>query len=131
MREKTEGYTTATNTDDYISRQPEIFKEHLHQMRAIVLSLVPEATESISYQIPCFKYLYMLVGIGVNKKFSSFYTMSPSLVKSMKDQLSTVKSSGATLHFHPEEPLPQDLIRKIVVARMLENETLYQKKQKS
>jgi len=113
---------TPENIDEYIAMQPEDFQPTLHQLRSIIRSLAPQATESISYQVPCFKHYYMLVGIGVNKNFSSLYTMSPLLVKKMKDDLKGIKLSGATIHFPPGEPLPVPLIEKIVRARMQENE---------
>jgi len=110
------------NTDEYIAMQPAEFQPGLNELRAIVKGLVPQATESISYQVPCFKYHYMLVGIGVNKNFVSLYTMSPPLVKKMKDELKGVKVSGATIHFAPGEPLPVKLVESIVKARVKENE---------
>jgi len=113
---------TPKTIDEYIAMQPEAFRPTLHQLRSIIRSLAPNATESISYQVPCFKHHYMLVGIGVNKNFSSLYTMSPPLVKKMKDDLKGVKLSGATIHFSPGVPLPVALIEKIVRARIQENE---------
>src|SRR3569833_1413701 len=113
---------TPQTIDEYIAMQPEAFQPTLHELRSIIRSLVPSATESISYQVPCFKHHYMLVGIGVNKNFSSLYTMSPPLVKKMKDDLKGIILSGATLHFPPGQPLPVGLIEKIVKARMQENE---------
>jgi uncharacterized protein YdhG (YjbR/CyaY superfamily) len=107
--------------DDYIALQPEEFRPMLAQLRAIVLSIVPEAKESISYQVPCFKYIYMLVGIGVSKKYCSFYTMSPSLTKALKEDLKGFRVSGSTIHFVPQEPLPVPLIEKIIKARVKEN----------
>lgn len=114
--------TVPQNIDEYIAMQPEAFQSTLHQLRSIVKALAPNATESISYQVPCFKHHYMLVGIGVNKNFSSLYTMSPSLVKKMKEELKGVKLSGATIHFPPGVPLPVAVIEKIVRARIQENE---------
>jgi uncharacterized protein YdhG (YjbR/CyaY superfamily) len=70
---------------EYIAMQTGQFQPTLNELRAIIKSIVPQATESISYQVPCFKYHYMLVGIGVNKNFCSLYTMSPPLVKKMKN----------------------------------------------
>ena len=113
---------TPQTIDEYIAMQPEAFQPTLHELRSLVKSLVPQAVESISYQVPCFKHHYMLVGIGVNKSFSSLYTMSPPLVKKMKDELKGIKLSGATIHFPPGQPLPVGLIEKIVRARMQENE---------
>lgn len=113
---------TPHTIDEYIAMQPEAFQPALHQLRSIIKALAPQVIESISYQVPCFKYHYMLVGIGVNKNFSSLYTMSPPLVKKMKDDLKGIKLSGATIHFPPGAPLPVTLIEKIVRARMQENE---------
>ena len=118
------GNVTPLNFNHYVSLQPEEFRAGLVRMREIILSIVPQAEESISYQIPCFKYLYMLVGVGTNKNSCSFYTMSPPLVKQLKDELKDIKVSGATLHFEPNKPLPEDLIMKIVKARMKQNEIL-------
>ena len=94
------------------------------QLRALILSVIPQATESFSYQAHCFKHMYMLVGIGVNKNYCSLYTMSPKLVAQMKPLLTDCKISGATIHFKPGEPLPESLIIKIVSARIQENEAL-------
>ncbi|MFB9844399.1 iron chaperone [Mucilaginibacter ginsenosidivorans] len=113
---------TPKTIDEYIAMQPEAFRPALHELRSIIRSLAPQAIESISYQVPCFKHHYMLVGIGVNRNFSSLYTMSPPLVKKMKDDLKGVKLSGATIHFSPGVPLPVALIEKIVRARIQENE---------
>jgi uncharacterized protein YdhG (YjbR/CyaY superfamily) len=116
--------TQARSIDEYMSLQPEVFRPMLEKFLTIIKSMVPGAEESISYQIPCFKYHYMLVGFGVNKKYCSFYTMSPSLIKAMKEELKNVKQSGGTLHFAPDEKLPVALIKKIIKARMKENEAL-------
>jgi uncharacterized protein YdhG (YjbR/CyaY superfamily) len=114
--------TEPQTIDEYIAMQPEQFKSGLHELRSIIKSLVPGAEEMISYQVPCFKYHYMLVGIGVNKKYLSLYPMSSALTKNIGDELKGIKISGTTLHFLPGEPLPKALIEKIVMARMQENE---------
>lgn len=108
--------------DEYIAMQPDPFKPGLHELRSIIRSLAPQAEEMISYQVPCFKHHYMLVGIGVNKKYLSLYPMSSTLTKKMGDELKGIKISGTTLHFLPGEPLPKALIEKIVMSRMQENE---------
>ena len=109
-------------TDEYIEMQPAEFQPGLNQLRAIIKGLVPQAAESISYQVPCFKYHYMLVGIGMNKKYLSLYPMSSGLGKKLSDELKGTRISGTTLHFAPGEPLPKQLIEKIVTLRMQENE---------
>jgi len=121
-------FPTPRNSDEYIAQQPAEFRATLEELRSIILTTAPQVTESISYQIPCYKYLYMLVGIGVNKKYCSFYVMSPGLVKTMKEELKDVKVSGTTLHFKPNEKLPIDLLRKIILTRVSQNEILAQSK---
>lgn len=109
--------------DEYIAGQPDAHRATLEQLRAIIQSVVPKGTaEMISYQVPSFKHIYMLVGMGANKDYCSLYTMSPGLIKSLKDDLAKVKVSGTTLHFLPGKPLPAALIKKIVKARVKENE---------
>ena len=93
-------------------------------LHALIRSIVPEAEETLSYQVHCFKTNYMLVGIGVNKDYVSLYTMGPSLIKQMKTELLDCKVSGATLHFELGQPLPVELITKIVLTRKMENELL-------
>jgi uncharacterized protein YdhG (YjbR/CyaY superfamily) len=117
-------YPAPLNADEYIAQQPEEFRATLENLRSIIKTTVPNAVEMISYQLPCYKYYYMLVGIGANKKYCSFYVMNPGLVKTMHNDLKGVKVSGSTLHFVTNEPLPADLIRKIILARVTQNELL-------
>lgn len=116
--------------DDYIAMQPQPFQSTLNEPRSIVRSAAPQATELISYQVPSFKWHYMLVGFGVNKKFCSLYPMSSTLTKKMADDLTGIRLSGTTLHFIPGEPLPKALIEKIVRMRLQENELKALKKKK-
>lgn len=108
----------------YLDKQDEQFKPVLIELRKLILSIMPDVEETFSYLVHCFKHIYMLVGIGVTKEFCSLYTMSPSLVKSMKDELKGYKISGATIHFKPGGPLPAAMITKIVLARAKQNELL-------
>lgn len=123
--------TEPKSVDGYIAMQPGVFQPALHELRAIIRSVAPQAEELISYQIPAFKWHYMLVGFGANKNFCSLYPMSTSINKKMAEELKGVKISGTTLHFTLDEPLPVELIKKIVLTRMRENEikaTLKKKK---
>lgn len=65
---------------------------------------MPEVKERIAYRIPVY----------------SLYTMSPRLVEDMRSELMDVRVSGATIHFTPEEPIPEALVVKILRARIQE-----------
>ena len=112
-----------------LSQEPQ-FRPCLTDLYLLIKSIVPNAEETFSYQVHCFKDSYMLVGIGANKQYCSLYTMSSTLVKQIKNELAGCKISGMTIHFKPGEALPVELITKIVMARVQENELLALKRKK-
>ncbi|MDB5023638.1 MAG: hypothetical protein JWP78_1393 [Mucilaginibacter sp.] len=116
---------------NFLLTQDPQFRPCLTELHALIRSIIPFAEETFSYQVHCFKYIYMLVGIGTNTKYCSLYTMSSKLVKQIKNELSGCKLSGMTLHFNPEEPLPAGIITRIVLARIEENEVLAMKRKKA
>jgi uncharacterized protein YdhG (YjbR/CyaY superfamily) len=115
---------------DFLATQEPRFRPCLTQLRELIISIVPDVEETFSYQVHCFKYIYMLVGIGTTKQYCSLYTMSSKLVKQIKSELKDCKISGTTLHFNPDEPLPVDIITRIVLARVQENEVIAMSKKK-
>ena len=110
--------------NNFLLTQEQQFRPCLAAMHQLIRSVVPDAEETLSYQVHCFKHIYMLVGIGSNKQYCSLYTMSSKLVKLMKDELTGCKISGMTLHFKPDDQLPAALITRIVLARIQENEAI-------
>src|ERR1700761_1189817 len=129
MSKPSEGQTDLFN--NFLTTQAPQFRPCLIALHKLIKSIVPGAEETLSYQVHCFKHIYMLVGIGANKKYCSLYTMSSKLVKQIKDELTNCKISGTTLHFSPDEPLPTEINTRIVLARMKENELLAIKRKKT
>ena len=114
----------------YILSQEPRFRLCLTDLYLLIKSNIPSAEETFSYQVHCFKDTHMLVGIGANKQYCSLYTMSSTFVKQIKNELAGCKVSGMTIHFKPEEALPVELIARIVLARVQENELLALKRKK-
>lgn len=110
------------STDEYLSRVPEDKRKALENLRAVIKSIVIDAQEVISYQLPSFKYKYRLVGFGITKNNCSFYVFSNTLLKRFKHELEGFDYSVGTIHFSPEKPLPESLVRKLVMERMIEND---------
>ena len=108
--------------DAFIAAQPVALRPMLKQIRSVIRSVVPDAEELISYQVPSYKYHGMLVGFGVQKNGCSLYTMNAKLLGSLSKELKGLEYSKATLHFNPQRPLPVALIKKIVRRRIKENE---------
>jgi len=112
----------AGNVDEYLSALPEEKRAALQKLRKIIKSVVPDATEAISYQIPVFKYNGRpLVGFGAAKNHCSFYIMSLGVVKAHRDDLKSYDTSVGTIRFPASKPLPATLVTKLVKARIAEN----------
>ncbi len=110
----------ATPIDNYLSNLPADQRQALQSLGEIVLSVMPDAEEVISYQVPTFKYKGKgVIAMSAKKDYCSLHLMSPPLAKAMADELKKYLS-GVTLHFTPEKPLPVSLVKKIVKARLKE-----------
>ena len=109
------------NIDDYLACQPERERELLEHLRQIIRDTAPEAEEVISYGIPAFKYQGMLVYFAAYKNHCSLFAGNGALTEQMKEVLKTYKTSKGTIQFTLEKPLPDDLVKQIVITRMKEN----------
>ena len=115
---------------DYLNEQPDNVYTALENIRQIIKFLVPGAEETISYKVPSYKYKGMLVGFGAAKNHCSFFVMSSTLLNDFKDEVKDFKTSTGTIRFSPDKPIPNDLITKIVMARLAENEAKQRRNEK-
>jgi len=112
----------AKNVDEYLDSLPEMVRATLGKLRKTIKAIAPKAEELISYRIPCYKLNGMLVGFAAFPNHCSFIIMSPRLMGSFKDELKEYDYSGATIRFPHNKPLPVALVKKLVMARIKENE---------
>ena len=113
----------AVDVEAYLAAQPKAMRNALEHLRSIIKSAAPTATEVISYQIPTFKLQGSLVAYAAFAKHCSFFVMSPPLMEQFAKELAPFNKAKATLHFTPEQPLPTTLVKKLVKARIKENES--------
>ena len=109
-----------TSIDDYIDQFPEDVKAILQQVRKVISESAPGATEKISYGMPGFSQNGMLVWFGGYTNHIGFYPTGEG-VAAFKNQLSAYKTSKGAVQFPLDQPIPYDLIRKIVKHRVEEN----------
>jgi len=112
----------AKDVDEYLSTLPPDTRRVLKKLRATIKSAAPKAEEKISYRMPLYFYLGYLVGFAAFKNHCSFFVMSYKVMGMFKKELKPYWKATATLHFTPEKPLPVSLVKKIVKARIEENE---------
>ncbi len=113
--------STASSIDEYIAEFPAETQKVLEELRALIRASAPDATETISYAIPTFdlngKHLVHFAGYA---KHIGFYPV-PSAMDAFKDELEPYRSGKGSAQFPLGQPLPADLIRRIVEFRVDEN----------
>jgi uncharacterized protein YdhG (YjbR/CyaY superfamily) len=123
MKRPTSGRISGAETiDDYLARVPEPARTALGKLRHIIRAAAPGATEGISYQLPAFRRLGMLVGFGATANHCAFYVMSGTVLEPFEAELRAYDTSRGTIRFPANAPLPAALVRKLVKARVAENE---------
>ena len=97
--------------EEYLEGVPEPQRTTLKKVRTVIQSVLPEeATEGISYRIPCVKYKGMLVGYAAFAEHCSLFGMSGTLLGPFKDELKKYSTSKGTIRFAVDKPLPAMLM---------------------
>src|SRR3989441_1281582 len=110
------------NVDEYLAGVPEPARSTLNKMRAAIRSAVPpEAIETISYGMPAFKHKGMLVWFAAFSKHCSLFPTA-SVIEAFKNELKGFSTSKGTIHSPTDKPLPTALVKKLVKARVAQNE---------
>jgi len=118
------------SVDDYLSRVPAPRRAALEDLRRTIKSVVPNAVEVISYQIPTFKLEgRMLVSYAAFAEHCSFFP-GAGPIEAHRNELKTFATSKGTIRFTPDKPLSAALVKKLVKTRVKLNEAA-QKKRKA
>lgn len=108
------------NTDEYIASFPAAVQKKLAEIRAAIKKAAPQATETISYGMPAFMQDGMLVYFAAFKNHIGFFPTASGVANFTKE-ITQYNTSKGTIQFPLSEPLPVDLIKKIVAFRVNEN----------
>jgi len=109
--------------EEYLAKVPEPAQSTLRKVRATIRAAAPkDATEGLSYRMPAFHYKGALVAYAAFKNHCSFFPMQSSLIDAMQDELKAYRTAKGTLQFALDKPLPAALVKKMVKARVAENE---------
>jgi uncharacterized protein YdhG (YjbR/CyaY superfamily) len=121
--------SASIDIDTYIANFPEEVAELLQIIRIAIAVTAPNADEKISYGIPTFALKGNLVHFAAFKNHIGFYPGS-SGIENFKDDLKAYETSKGTIRFPFGEPIPIDLIKKIVAFRVKQNLEVYDAKWK-
>lgn len=117
-----------TLIDDYIARFEPDTQLLLREIRRVIQAAAPEAAETISYQMPTYVYHGNLVHFAAFKNHIGFYP-APSGIEAFKEEISKYKWAKGSVQFPLDQPIPLDLIRRIVLFRVAENQRLAEVKE--
>jgi uncharacterized protein YdhG (YjbR/CyaY superfamily) len=107
-----------TPIDEVLDKLAAPQRAELERIRRIVHETAPGAEEVINYGIPAFKYKgKYLVGFCAYKKHLSLFP-SPGPIESLKEKLQAYNLSKGAIQFTLDNPLPEPLIKEIVLCRM-------------
>lgn len=109
-----------TTIDAYIAEFPKNIQLLLKQMRKTVQEAAPDATEKIAYGMPTFFLNGNLVHFAAFKEHIGFYP-APTGIEKFKKDLSVYKGAKGSVQFPLDQPLPLDLVARIVKYRVQEN----------
>ena len=112
---------SVASIDEYIEGFPPEVQVRLQQIRETIHAAAPEATEAISYQMPTFKLNGNLVHFGAFKHHIGFYP-APTGIEAFAAELARYQSAKGSVRFPFDEPLPLDLVRRIVLYRVAEQQ---------
>lgn len=119
-----DGYTMKTkfeSVDDYLAAQPEPARGILQQVRASIRKSVPDAEESISYNIPTYKRNGgIIIYFAGWKKHFSLYPATERLVSEFRKELGPYEIEKGTIRFPLQGEAPTKLIERIARFRARE-----------
>jgi uncharacterized protein YdhG (YjbR/CyaY superfamily) len=109
--------SAASSIDEYIAEFPPETRRVLEELRALIKASAPGATETISYAIPTFDLNgHHLVHFAGYERHVGFYPTGRG-AEAFKEELSHYKGGKGSVQFPLGQPLPADLIRRIVLYR--------------
>ncbi len=106
--------------DEYLGTLEATQREALQKLRTQIVSAAPTAEECFSYGIPAFRQGKVVCGFAAMKNHCGFYVFDGDTVAAFADDLEGYDVSKGTIRFQPEDGLPDELVQKIVKARLAE-----------
>jgi uncharacterized protein YdhG (YjbR/CyaY superfamily) len=117
--------------DEYLATFSADKRAALEKLRKTIQAAAPKAEECISYGLAAFRLDGRpLVAFGGGDNHCAFYPMSSKTVLAHKQELRDYETSKGTIRFQADKPLPAALVRKLVKARIAENQERFGKSKK-
>lgn len=112
--------TQFDTVDEYIAALPPHARSVADSIRQTILTVAPDSVETMSYQMPAFKWQgKYLIHLGAWKKHIGLYPI-PKGTAAFEKQVAPYVTGKGTVRLPLEAPIPHDLVRVMVRLRMKE-----------
>jgi uncharacterized protein YdhG (YjbR/CyaY superfamily) len=112
---------SSKEVDEYLRGVEEPRRSALERLRTMILEIVPDAEQVISYGLPAFRVRGATVaGFAAFKNHLSYVPFSGSVLGQLGDELDGYAKTKSSLHFDAERPLPKALVKKLITIRLAE-----------
>lgn len=103
-----------TEAEKYIQQFEPYVQEKLNALRQVFFKVLPDTEESIRYNMTAYKVGKHHLYFAANKKHIGFYPVYGLTEIDVQISVYRAKKTKDTLHFKLDEPLPIELIKKII-----------------
>ena len=105
--------------DEYLADIDEPQKSTLTSLRRIILEIIPNAEECITYRVPTFKIDGKgIAGFAAYRNHCTYFPMSGSVLGQIGEEVAKYKASRGALQFAVDKPLPKALVKKLIRVRL-------------
>jgi uncharacterized protein YdhG (YjbR/CyaY superfamily) len=112
---------SADEVDAYLAGLDEPKRSTLESLRRSILEVVPDAQQGLAYRMPAFKVRGKTVaGFAAFKDHLSYLPHSGTVLTELGDDVARYETTKGSLKFAVDKPLPQRLVKKLVMTRMRE-----------
>jgi uncharacterized protein YdhG (YjbR/CyaY superfamily) len=110
---------SAEEIDAYLAGIEEPKRSTLEALRTSILAVVPDAEQCISYRMPAFRVAGKVVaGFAAFRHHLAYLPHNGDVLSDLGDALAAYERTAGSLHFAVDEPLPDDLVRRLVEAKL-------------
>ena len=109
------------DVDSYIASTPKEIQGRLQELRKAIKEAAPFAVERISYSMPYYEYKGRVAYFRAARAHIGVYIPSP-VIEEHQHELRTYETSKGTIRLPNDQPLPIQLIKKLIKARIKKNE---------
>jgi uncharacterized protein YdhG (YjbR/CyaY superfamily) len=109
------------SVDEYMATLPDDRRAVMEELRRTVREAAPHATETIAYNMPAFRLgQQFLVSFEAYKRHYSLFPWTERMVTELGDEMLPFAVGKGTLQFPADQPIPLDLVRRIILIRLQE-----------